>query len=263
MKSKRKALVMMLAALVLLCAVPGVAWGQASTLARTFNGTSDNLQSAATIDLTATNKLSISFWLYWDSFADDDDVALELSANYNLNAGSFIVLPGDSSNSAFFVALRGDGGNNSGYFTRPSAAAWHHYLIVFDMSLATNELVAVYVDGSAQSLTRPGNVDNTANFGNYTLNVMSRNAASLFGDGRISDITIWKPVLTSGNATTLAACGDPETIDAANITNRWKIVQASPETPSVGAVNLTVTGTSNSNASCTAAASAARRRVLN
>jgi len=234
---------------------PGTAHstGGASTLARTFNGTSDNLQSAATVDLSSTKIISLSVWIYWDSFANDDDLAMEFSANYNSNTGSFILDPNDGGGTFAANIQTVGGGTGTAMlctFTRPSGAAWHHYLFVWDLTLVAGTC-NVYVDGTSASPTVTNGPNEVATFfGNFTLNVMSRNAASLFGDGRISDITIWKSALSSGNATTLAACGNPESIDFANILNRWKIVQASPETPSVGAVNLTVTGTTNSASSC-------------
>lgn len=225
------------------------AWAQ-STKARTFNGTSDNLQSAATVDLTSTKIVSVAFWLWWDSFADDDDLVMEFGPSQAV-AGHFYMDP-NSSATIFQVHVSADSADSlQCSFTRPSAAAWHHYLFVFDMTGPGVSTCAIYVDGSTASPTTNNNTGLLGTgFDNATLNVMSRNATTLFGAGRISDIAIWKSALSAGNATSLAACANPATIGGGP-DFYWPIKQVSPETPNAGGVNLTVNGTTNSNASCT------------
>ncbi len=221
-----------------------------SAKARTFNGSSDNLQSAATVDLTSTTQISISFWLYWNTFANDDSLAFESSSNYNSNAGAFIIDPNDSS--GFFQFSVYQPGYFGCHITRPSAAAWHHYLLTLDITTVNAGTCTAYVDGVNATPTIDINAGaGTLTFGNYTLNMMSRNAASLFGAGRMSDIAIWKSILTSGNAASLAACTSPSLIGS--VAFYWPINQTSPEVATTGGVNLTVTGTTNSSASCTAA----------
>ncbi len=46
-------------------------------MARQFNGTSDFAVTAASLDLSGTNVLTVAFWLYWDAFANDDRFAME------------------------------------------------------------------------------------------------------------------------------------------------------------------------------------------
>lgn len=155
---------------------------------RTFDGTNDSLQSASTIDLSAVNKCAVVFWLWWDAYADNDDLALEFTANTNGSTGGFYINP-NSSNLAgggpnFEVKLVGNMGECEAVFARPSAAAWHQYVVGLDKSLSGEEVSHVYVDSVAQSLTYDTDIDNSNNFANDTLNVMSRNNASLFGAGR-------------------------------------------------------------------------------
>jgi len=236
---------------VLICGQ--LCWAQ-STKARTFNGSSDNLQSASTIDLTSTDSISLAFWLYADSFSGTSSI-LETSAAYSSNVGALWVLI-NSSEVQFrnFVA----GASNECHITPPSAAAWHHYVITWNSS--TNPQVCkAYVDGAADSAVSDSVANSGGTYGNYTLNVMSRNAASLFTAGRISDIAIWKSILTAGNAATLAACGDPDSLTPDFY---WEIKQVSPETPNAGGVKLTVTGTSNSASNCTTAPAVSRKFSL-
>jgi len=224
----------------------------ASTKARIFNGTSsDYLQSASTIDLSATAIISVAFWLWWDTFANDNLIAFETSASYSVNSGAFIILP-NASTGNFGFWCNSAGTSREWHITRPSAGAWHHYVFVYDIT--SNPSVAhAYVDGAADSAV----VDTAAGaggfFGNYTLNVMSRNAASLFGAGRLSDIAIYTSALSQGNAATLYGCGDPGALGPAFW---WPIKHVSPETPDAGGINLTVTGTTTTISNCAGAPAA-------
>ena len=56
--------------------------------ALSYNGSSDG--SFAAINLSATNIVTLSFWMKWTTSANDDDLAFEYTPNYNTNAGGFI-----------------------------------------------------------------------------------------------------------------------------------------------------------------------------
>ena len=45
-------------------------------MALLFDGSNDSLQ-AASVDLTAYQKITLSLWLYWDAYATDDDFAMD------------------------------------------------------------------------------------------------------------------------------------------------------------------------------------------
>lgn len=217
-----------------------------SAKARTFDGSSDNLQSAATIDLTSTTQLSIAFWLYIDAYYNSDRLALETSSDYNANAGAFIVDP-DRGDGLFSF-----GAHSSGYlygtFTRPSAGAWHHYLLTLDITTFGAGVLTAYVDGvDASPSTFLANIDG-GTFGNFTLNVMSRNASSLFLPGRMSDIALWKSILTGSDAASMAACTAPSAIGPPDF--YWPINQTSPEVATYGGVDLTVSGTGTADSNC-------------
>src|SRR5947199_4291656 len=90
--------------------------------ALSYNGSSDG--SFAAINLSATNIVTLSFWMKWTTNANDDDLAFEYTPNYNTNAGGFIA---DCNSSSYgggkFEMGMGNGGGVSwpGLFTRPSA----------------------------------------------------------------------------------------------------------------------------------------------
>lgn len=155
-------------------------------------------QSASTINLTGVTKLVLAYWLWWDAFATNDSLCMESSANFNLNAGGYTCNMNNSSAPQRPV-FGPSAGNNFSYNTvtipaRPSAAAWHHYVIVLDLAKwsttdpANCAVVALYIDGSPQTLSADA-LSGTApaDFGNFTWNFMCRNGAGQFGAGRLTD----------------------------------------------------------------------------
>ena len=211
-------------------------------MARSFNGTSDALTSAA-IDLTGTNKVSLAFWLWWNSFTNNDDLAFEFSANFvSVNTG-FIVDPNESGG-GFVIAHKGAAGISNATYARPSAGTWHHYVALFDKSLVTNE-VDLYVDGTLAVPTGRTNVDNSDNFGNHPLYFMSRAAASLFGAGRLAEAALFPVRLTGPEALALARGSSPFRLRPELNPCVWPLWGThSPEIDlSSGNRNLTVTGT--------------------
>lgn len=160
-------------------------------MARLFDGTNDSLQSASTLNLSAVSSLTLSFWLWWDSFADDDDTAIEFSANAFSNSGTFFVIPnGGSTNME--IGVHGNVGDNYKEYTRPAAATWHHFCQVMNFGASAANETLFYLNGTLQTeVATPGTSNNTGSFGNFTLNVMSRNNASLFAAGRLADLAIY------------------------------------------------------------------------
>lgn len=220
---------------------------QQATLARQFNGSSDFLQSDA--NLTAINNqkvLSIAFWLYQNAFDNNDEIAFESSTNFNGTVGAFLIDPnsGGFPGTFQFSVFTGSATYLDCTIPRPSAATWHHYLLHWDVTNAGGAATA-FVDGVSQTVTIHGSSSATGFDGTHALFVMSRAGTSLFNAGRISSIAIWTAD-ESANVSSLASCSvDVSTIDPTNLAYYWKIQQVSPETPTVGTPNLTVTGTTN------------------
>lgn len=159
-----------------------------------FNGTTHRGSSA--LVLNDTNKLTIEFWLWWDAFANGDNMAMEYTPSASVNQGFFI--DPNAANGFFQLLHAGDSGNNIQNWTRPSAAAWHHYAFVIDCSDTGANEVTGYLDGSLWvPASNSGLADNNANFPNDTLNVMCRNQASLFGAGRMAQLAIYKKALSA------------------------------------------------------------------
>ena len=157
--------------------------------ALSYNGVSDG--SAAAVDLSGVNTVTLSFWVKWTSNANDDRLAFEYTANYNSNPGGFI---------ADWNARAGGGGKfevgmGKGDFTywtdlvgRPSAGVWHLVHLVFNRSGPSNKL---YLDGALQALaTGTHSASGLGNFSNSLLYFMSRAASALNGGGVLDEVRL-------------------------------------------------------------------------
>lgn len=152
------------------------------------NGSSFYANSASTINF-ATNKITLCFWFYTSSFANDDKLAFELSVNVNSFDHTFYVDP-NASGGTFDASIQASG-NRTETWTRPSAAAWHHFLIVLDNSTNSGD-ITVYTDGSSTGTTVALNSKSVnANFRTDTLYVLSRGGSSLFSPAALDDVRIY------------------------------------------------------------------------
>ena len=236
-------------------------------MARLFDGTNDSLQSASAINLSSFNKISIAFWLWWDSFANNDDLAGELSANYNDTQGGILIDP-NSATGSFQVGVnvvQASGDYTVGTFSRPSGGAWHQYVLILDISTNPNTIV-VYMDAVSQTFTYSDQSTTTTSvFANAAWNVMSRNNASLFGAGRMAELAIYGGLALSQTDATDLQTKCPDQVQAGSRSFYWPLDgNASPEPASVGGVDLTVNGATQTAhpITCGGAASVVTPRLL-
>lgn len=166
-----------------------------------FDGTNDGAQTG-TIDLSSVSTLTISMWLWWNSYGSADDIALETSANYNSNDGAIIIDPDWSASANFATGLRTGAGTFNIYtFPRPTAARWNHYVFCYDRGGGAQQVTAVYVNGVSQTLTSAFTSSTSGNFGNHQWNFMARNNGSAIqGDGVLDDVSIHSRVLSASEA---------------------------------------------------------------
>lgn len=170
-------------------------------MARLFDGSDDYGQIP--LDLSRFSAISISVWLYWNAYANNNDLMLEFTATTN-TAGAFTIIPNDGGGS-FAVYIGRAAGSWGDRFPRPSAAVWHHYLFEMDRGGTTRN--RVWVDGLPQTLTAGTHTDQSGTFfANSNLNIMARNASTtLSAAGRMADLAIWGGVLSGdADAATLA-----------------------------------------------------------
>jgi len=173
-----------------------------------YNGTSNAAQSSA-INLSSISTLTVSLWLYWTSYANNDDLACESgTAGLSGEQGSFHINPNSgSSGGAVRVLVNTTSGLslNGVTFPRPSAAVWHHYVVCVDRGAGAQQVLAAYVDGVSQTLTQTNtNTGSTGGFGNFVWNFMARNnGASLQGAGKLDDFRMYNRVLRASEAVEL------------------------------------------------------------
>lgn len=162
---------------------------------RSYNGSSD--YSTMPVDLSHTDKATISFWLYYDN-TTDTQLDFEFTANGNVNNGFYI---GHAISGQFRATVGKTGGVISGskLDTRPAASGWNHYSITMDRSVGAgvSAVRKVYVNGVSVSITNVVTNDiSGSNFADDTLYFMSRAGSSLHSSGDIDDVRIWDRLLT-------------------------------------------------------------------
>ncbi len=164
--------------------------------AASFDGTNDS--AVASLDLSGTEQLTLEFWLKWDEYANDDDLALELTNNFNANDGGFLVDPNAPEEGGKFGVGIGRGeSRNTTFFARPSAGKYHHYAFLLDTSASGSEEIIPYVDGVPVSYTKTVSGSGGGKFAKALLHFMSRNGAALFGAGDLDDLAIYDRKLSA------------------------------------------------------------------
>src|SRR3989344_5140942 len=218
--------------------------------ALSFDGTDDYVK--APINLSSTNKVSVSFWLFWPAFANDDDLAFEFTSNSTAgpSTGGFMFDPNDSA-AALVVYLKGDVGQNYATYTRPTANVWHYYTAIYDKSQSTNE-VELYIDGLYQTPTGRVTNNNTNNFANDDLYFMSRGGTTLFGNGKLDDVRIYNRALSAAEVSSLYNLGaakfgiSPIKALTSGLVGWWTMDgKDTPWTSSTAATTLDKSGNSN------------------
>ncbi|MGH8939735.1 MAG: LamG-like jellyroll fold domain-containing protein, partial [Actinomycetes bacterium] len=161
--------------------------------AASFNGTSNHARAA--LNLSATSAVTVEFWLRWNAFANDDDLAMEFTSNFNGNAGGFLIDP-NAAIGKFGIGI-GTGGSqrNTAYFDRPAPGVWHHYTIVMNSAAPAADQIVPYVDGQRVAFTKGNTGTGAGNFANSPLFFRSRNGTGLFGAGALDELAVYNRAL--------------------------------------------------------------------
>jgi hypothetical protein len=197
-------------------------------MARKFlSSNSDYLVSSGNLTaLNGVSKFTLSCWVWVDAYSNSDQIAMELSANYNNNTGAFLFDIDEATGDSGFLTQSSNGSfHNRVLWTRLSAAAWHHYVIGIDLNITITHLWLDGVDGSADVGGSPPG----GNFNSYPLYFMSRAGSSLFLSGRLQEVAIWPGInLTQAAAQALFRGASPLNVFPSYLAYYWPIV---PETP--------------------------------
>jgi hypothetical protein len=214
-------------------------------MARHLNGTSDHLASTSAIDLSGVTKLTVAIWVYVDSYASPgsgDATILSLGAVNT--AGSFRIVANNNHDKWSILTYQGGGAGFSqlDYF-HPSAGAWHLYLVHLDTS-ADYQVAGAWLDNVAQTPAILTGLDPFSSaYGNATLHIGSVGGTSSFLNGSVAFGAIWAGHLLNSSDRTAVWTGLPTDASVAP-DYYWTIAgSASPEPATDGGINLTVTGT--------------------
>lgn len=159
---------------------------------QSLRGSGSAACASVPIDLSPYTGATVSFWLWWDAYANDDDFALEYGATSATNNG-FGINPNSTApaNGFLQISLASNPSSfNASRITRPSAATWHHYMVRFDRTTGTAAGCSIYVDGVAVTATQTVANNVADNFGSAALYLFSRSNTSLFGAGRMANLII-------------------------------------------------------------------------
>jgi hypothetical protein len=182
----------------------------------TFDGV-DDIANFGNIDLSSTNKVSVSFWCKIITYTETPGAGhliFEVSTNFNGSQTGFLISYADDSNPSFLglypllLALKGDVGYTIPAFSKTlvNDLQWHHYVCIYDKSqTSANDECKLYLDGTLRTpIFYPGGLmsNNTNNFGNDPLFIASRSGASSgLGNIQISIFSLYNRVLTQTEVT--------------------------------------------------------------
>ena len=168
-----------------------------SDKAARFDGVND-AASAPVSGLAGKTAATVEFWLKWNSWGNNDELAMELTNNFNSTPGGFLVDP-NSSYGSFAVGIGIGASRNVSVFPGPSAGAWHHYAFVLDTQAPATEQVIPYVDGQPVAYTKVESGTGAPAFANAALNFMSRGAVELWGAGDLDEVALYDRALSAGD----------------------------------------------------------------
>ena len=165
-----------------------------------FDGVDDSLYTAASVDFTTTDKMTVFAGVHKAVF--NLSVLLELSSNVGASNNAFSLVP-DLSGESWCWLSGSDAQGQLGAFVAAGAAPVTSVLsTAIDRSLTTNAQMTPRVNGATPSVAYTGTAS-TGNFGNYPLYIGRRNNASLPFNGRIYQLALKGKSLSAGEVSTL------------------------------------------------------------
>jgi hypothetical protein len=167
-----------------------------------FSGTKSGASALVNLSTLAPRLLTVCWWMYWNTFANNDALAMEYTSNAGLGTSrGFYINPNSGVPLNGTMALMNSDGDGVGFpgrtegFARPSAAAWHHYAATFDRNTPD---VGLYIDGIAIT---PSPVLTSAwtasDFAYDRLYFMCRNLSNLRAAGRMAGVSLHPSILSA------------------------------------------------------------------
>lgn len=174
------------------------------------NGSSSVGGAALPVDMSSTNKMTVSFWFNNQSpliGGGDANVIIEYTTNFNFNEG-FYFAANDCSNGLFpcnNITFAGHSG--AAYNVKhapPMSLGWQHIVLVYDRSVIPN-IQKVYKNGEPLTITQVAGLSGSAinNFNNEGFYLFGRQGSAAPAEGDIDELAVWKSVLTDDDVKTI------------------------------------------------------------
>jgi len=171
--------------------------GQSDCWGLTFDGTNDGMATAATLDLSGSDKVGVFAGIY--KTADSvTQVPLEHSASITANNGAFLLLPG-SGGARWYGAVKG-----TTQYAAQSATTFTAPLHGLNTLFGNIAAPLTTLRNNGVSLVSNSSSLGTGNFGNYTNYIGARAGTSLYFNGIIWGAAIVS-TLTTADTTEIAA----------------------------------------------------------
>ena len=153
----------------------------------------DYLKTTNSLDLSDTQKVSITFWLNKTNNTGTQ-LLYEFGPNYNSYTDDFTAY----TDTDFWIASRGNVGYNIAKCALPTTGSFIYLAHIRDFSASASLEVIPYINGQAVAYDKSAyNSENTGYFGNRQFFISGRNGGSYFTDGIYDEFRISKNVLAS------------------------------------------------------------------
>ena len=160
-----------------------------------FDGVDDSMYSAASVDFTSTDKMTVFAGVHKASDASAA-VLLETSANFNSNSGTVSMFVPDIAAARMQFGSRGTASSYDIYYKAAPAT------VVFTGAASiANDYLNIRANGA--SVASVATDQGTGNYGNYPLYVGRRNNASLPFNGRLYQLALKGKSMTAAEITTV------------------------------------------------------------
>lgn len=172
----------------------------------TYNGTS-NFLKATSLNLSATDKISICFWIKYTGTGTQ--VVIEHSVSWNTNNAFLFNI--QAGNLGYYNKDGGVNENAVGTSKLYNDGNWHYVVITCDRNQSALLEGHIYVDGKEDTVVDATYRDNTSgNFSTFDLYMGSRASTSFFFAGSLDEIKIFNRVLSENEIRKLMLGFSPE-----------------------------------------------------
>lgn len=180
--------------------------------ALSFDGVDDYIVSGSSLNMSSTDKVSISMWVKLAS--SSTQILMEQSTSFNSN-NAFMVDESEYGTPGSLQFNDRNGGYNIAYTSNAyNDNWWHHFVAVSDRSLDGLSQVTLYVDGVQDTVHHAAyREDISGNYGTYPLYIGSRSGSSYFFNGSMDEVRIYNRALSASEVQSLYDLGTPATVN--------------------------------------------------